>query len=314
MNLGLVTDCLKDLTLPQAADVCRELGISQVELGCGNWSPAPHIDLPALLQSRDRRDELVGTLAERGLTISALNCSGNPLFPGEKGERDRAVVEGTFALSEALGLHTVVMMSGLPAGAPGDCCPNWIVTSWPPETQEILRWQWAQAVPFWKELVKKANGRGVTRLALEPHAWQLVYSAETFFRLRGETDETVGFNLDPSHLFWMGADPIAVAEALAGCVYHVHVKDVRREAAADRNTMMDGKDVLEYASRSWNFRIPGSGHDGAWWRRLAQTLRRTGYDGVLSIEQEDYTLPTDAALRKTAALLHEHLSDLLQPV
>ncbi len=311
MKLGLVTDCLKDRTLAQVADICAGYGIAQVELGCGNWSPAPHMDLPALLSSGARRDELVGTLAERGLTISALNCSGNPMFPGQKGEQDRSVVESTFALSEKLGLHTVVMMSGLPAGGPEDHWPNWIVTSWPPETQEILSRQWAYAIPFWKSLILRAKDHGITRIALEPHACQLVYNVETFLRLRGETDETVGFNLDPSHLFWMGADPIAVARALEGSVYHVHVKDVRREAAADRNTMMDGKDVLRFAERSWNFRIPGAGHDGAWWQRFARTLRETGYDGVLSIEQEDYTLSTDEALRKTVELLHTSLAEFI---
>ena len=41
MKLGLVTDCLADRSLEEAAAVCRRLGLEQVELGCGNWSPAP---------------------------------------------------------------------------------------------------------------------------------------------------------------------------------------------------------------------------------------------------------------------------------
>ena len=45
MKLGLVTDCLADRSLEEAAAVCRRLGLEQVELGCGNWSPAPHVDL-----------------------------------------------------------------------------------------------------------------------------------------------------------------------------------------------------------------------------------------------------------------------------
>ena len=39
--------------------------------------------------------------------------------------------------------------------------------------------------------------------------------------------ETVGANLDPSHLMWMGADPIAAAHALDGAIYYVHAKDTR---------------------------------------------------------------------------------------
>ena len=48
MKLGMVTDSLAELSLAEAAKVCRSLGLEQVELGCGNWSPAPHVNLGAL--------------------------------------------------------------------------------------------------------------------------------------------------------------------------------------------------------------------------------------------------------------------------
>ncbi len=157
MKLGMVTDSLAELTLAEAAKVCRDLGLEQVELGCGNWSPAPHVKLDTLTADAGERRRLTDTLAENGLEISALNCSGNPLFPGEKGARDRAVAEKTFTLAEQLGLKTVVMMSGLPGGCPEDRTPTWIVTSWPPETEEILRYQWQVAVPAWRELARRVR-------------------------------------------------------------------------------------------------------------------------------------------------------------
>ena len=61
--------------------------------------------------------------------------------------------------------------------------------------------------------------------------------------------------------------------------------------------------MLEFATRSWNFVTPGSGHDEAWWRQFVLTLREVGYDGPLSIEQEYYTIPMMDALQQTAALL-----------
>ena len=202
MKLGLVTDSLVDRSLAEAAAVCRGLGLEQVELGCGNWSPAPHVDLKGLTADAGARHRLLDTLGENGLTISALNCSGNPLFPGEKGAGDRAVAEGTFLLAEQLGVETVVMMSGLPGGCPEDRTPTWIVTSWPPETEEILRYQWKAAVPVWKALAARARDHGVKRIALEFHGWQLVYNVETLRRLRSEVgDDILGVNLDPSHLF-----------------------------------------------------------------------------------------------------------------
>ena len=308
MKLGLVTDCLADRSLEEAAAVCRKLGLEQVELGCGNWSPAPHVDLEKLTADAGARHRLLDTLADNGLTVSALNCSGNPLFPGEKGARDRAVAEGTFLLAEQLGLDTVVMMSGLPGGSPEDRTPTWIVTSWPPETEEILRWRWQAAVPVWKDLAARARDHGVRHIALEFHGWQLVYNVETLRRLQCEAGgDILGVNLDPSHLFWMGADPLEVARDLSDCIYHVHIKDVRLEKAAGQNTLLDTKGVLEFASRSWNFVTPGRGHDAAWWRRFLETLRDCGYDGPLSIEQEDYTIPLEEALDQAAALLRQVL-------
>ena len=163
------------------------------------------------------------------------------------------------------------------------------------------------AVPAWRELARRAKDHGVERIALEFHGWQLVYSAETLLRLRGEVGDILGVNLDPSHLFWMGADPLAVAEALKGCIYHVHIKDVRLERFAGPNTLLDTKGVLEYAARSWNFVTPGTGHNEDWWRAFLLKLRECGYDGPLSIEQEDYTIPTRQALAQAAALLRRVL-------
>ena len=307
MKIGLVSDCLADKSFEELLQTCKELGVEQVELGVGNWSSAPHVDLDGLLESETKRDEMKGLLADYGISISAFNCSGNPLAPGDWGRREDAVTRKCFRLSELFGLHTVVMMSGLPAGGPNDQYPNWVTTSWPPETQEILNYQWnTVAIPYWRELVKDANAHGVTRLALEPHGCQLVHDVENFYRLRDACggDKTIGFNLDPSHLFWMGADPIAVARALGDAIYHVHIKDIRVEKPAEVNTLLDGKGVLEFAKRSWNFAIPGYGHDENWWRTFLVNLKMVGYDGVLSIEHEDYTMDTLSALRKTAGLLH----------
>ncbi len=307
MKLGLMTDSLAHLPLEQAAVKCRDLGLEQVELGCGNWSSAPHVDLDTLLTCADARRALTGTLADNGLTISALNCSGNPLFPGQKGRENRDVTEKTFRLAQQLGVDTVVMMSGLPGGCPEDRSPTWIVTCWPRETVDILRYQWDEAIAQWQVMARQAEDCGIRRIALEFHGWQLVYNPESFQRLRQAIGPIVGVNLDPSHLFWMGADPLATARALEGAIYHVHIKDARLEKAGAVNTMLETKDVLDIAGRSWNYVTPGSGHSEDWWRSFVDTLRSLGYDGALSIEQEDYTIPLDDALKQASALLHRIL-------
>jgi hypothetical protein len=64
------------------------------------------------------------------------------------------------------------------------------------------------AIPYWHKLVAKAKDCGVERFALENFSSMLVWNPETLFRLRDAVGPMVGLNLDPSHLIWMGADPI----------------------------------------------------------------------------------------------------------
>ena len=124
------------------------------------------------------------------------------------------VTKKTFELAHQLGVKKIVMMSGLPVGCEGDKTPVWITTSWPPETQDILDYQWNQvAIPAWKKLVKLAEDCGIERIALENHGMQLVYNPETLLRLREAVGPMIGMNLDPSTV-WMGGDPIEAARVL----------------------------------------------------------------------------------------------------
>jgi sugar phosphate isomerase/epimerase len=295
MKLGLYSDSLAHVTLAECLDFCALKGLTHIELGTGNWSASPHLDLDTLITSTGRREILLEMLAARKLKLSALNCSGNPLQPGQKGQQHRDVTRKTIELAAELGLDRIVTMSGCPAG-PGDSHPNWITTSWPPETTSILEWQWTEVLlPYWRETVAFARDHGV-RLCFEMHGAQCVYNVESFMRLRDATDETVGLNFDPSHLIWMGADPVAVAHQLAGSIYHVHAKDTRVETAAQINSRLDAKRVTPVAGRSWNFVAVGLGQERSFWSELVGELQAGGYDDVMSIENEDYSLSAEAAV------------------
>jgi sugar phosphate isomerase/epimerase len=302
MKLGLYSDSLAHLSLTECLDFCARKGLTHIELGTGNWSASPHLDLGALVVSTDQRSLLLEMLAARTLKLSALNCSGNPLHPGEKGEQHRRVTQDTIRLAAALGLDRIVTMSGCPAG-PGDGHPNWITTSWPPETTVILEWQWMEVLlPYWRETVAFARDHGV-RLCFEMHGAQCVYNVESFLRLREATDDTVGLNFDPSHLIWMGADPIAVARRLAGSIYHVHAKDTRIETDAELNSRLDAKRVTPVEGRSWNFVAVGLGQEPSFWSRLVRELQAGGYDDVMSIENEDYALSAEEAVSQAVDTL-----------
>jgi sugar phosphate isomerase/epimerase len=194
MKIGLITDSVGHLPLESALDLAKELGLSSVEVATGNWSEAPHADLPALVSSAEARAEFAEKISSRGLTLSALCANGNQLHPIEGPEQDK-VVRNTITLASNLEVPTVVLMSGLP-GARGDSTPNWITTSWPPETLKVLDYQWNEvAIPYWKELAAFARDNGV-RLAVEACGSQLVHSVSTMFRLiEAAGDDVVGANL-----------------------------------------------------------------------------------------------------------------------
>ena len=307
MELGIVTDSLAHLPLEEMLDTVASLGISSIELPTGGWSSAPHLDLDLLLSDAAARDRFTGAVAERGLTISALNINGNQLHP-VIGERVDSLVHATVDLAELLGVTTVVLMSGLPGGAPGDKTPNWVTTSWPPETQEILDYQWNQvAIPYWRELADYGLEHGV-RFAIEMHGTQLVYNTATLLRLREAVGPVVGANFDPSHPMWMGADPRAMTVPLAGAIHHVHAKDTRlNERVTAVHGRLDTQGVERAADRAWNYVTLGLGQPGGrhFWGQFLSDLRAAGYDGVLSIEHEDILLDAVEGVAATVGLLKE---------
>jgi len=254
MHIGLVTDGLSDVSFDELLRTAADLGLAALEFGCGNWSSAPHLDLDKLLASQPARDVFMARLTEYGLGISALNCSGNPLHPGSLGEAHRAITSKTMVLAGRLGVPRVVMMSGCPGG-PGDANANWVTTAWPPEAARVLDWQWSeQVIPYWKNLVSEAEAAGVERLCLELHGQQNVYNVAALLRLREAVGPVVGANLDPSHLFWMGADPLAAVSALGSAIYHVHAKDTRiNPLVAPAHGLIDVTANDHPGERAWSY-------------------------------------------------------------
>jgi sugar phosphate isomerase/epimerase len=103
MKIGMITDSLGALSFDELLDTAAELGIERLEFAAGNWSRAPHLALDRMLDNASVRREFVAELREYDISISALNCSGNPLHPGEIGERHREVTRKTIALAGLMG-------------------------------------------------------------------------------------------------------------------------------------------------------------------------------------------------------------------
>lgn len=304
MKIGMVTDSLGHLGFEEMLDTAAAAGIEGVEFNTCNWTTAPHFDLKNLAKNASARKSLSSAVTARGLDIIALNANGNQLHPTD-GARQSADLYDTIRVAGDLGISTVVLMSGLPEGARGDTMPNWIISSWPPETQTILKYQWEERLlPYWHDLARHANANGVTKLAVELHGNQLVFNVPTLLRLRKEIGRVVGANLDPSHLMWMGADPLAAIDALGDAIHHTHAKDtmINKPVAAITSRLENGS-LTDIPGRAWSYITLGYGNGESWWRDFCYRLRMAGYDGWLSIEHEDVLLSRLEGLKKSVALL-----------
>ena len=303
MELGLYTDSLPEHTFEGALDVAARVGATAIEIATGGQSRAPHLRLDELLADGGRRVAFLDAFASRGLRIAALNCSAWPLHPAH-GERHVAIIRSTIRLAAALGVTKLVTMSGNPGDGPAGTAVNFVWYPWPDDSMALLDRQWEEAIALWRGLAEEAHAAGIQSLAFELHPLHLVYNVPTFERMRDAVGPIIGVNLDPSHLFWQGMDPIAVVRALGRAVTHVHLKDT--EVVADQVALagvLDSRSFADPARRGWVFRSAGSVHDRAWWAEFVDALRDVGYDDALSIENEDASLPPEASVEAAARFI-----------
>ena len=303
MKLGFVSDSLGGMAFEEMLDNAARMGVSGIEVNTCGWSTAPHFDLKGMLGNAAKQKAFKGAFDSRGLEIISLNANGNPLHPTDPSQAEG--LRDTIRIAGEMGITKVCTMSGLPAGSASDTMPNWVVSSWPPETQAILQYQWEEKLfPFWTDIVALAREHGVERIALELHGNQCVYNVPSLAKLREAVGPVIGANLDPSHLFWMGADPLVAAEALGEAVFHVHAKDTMLNAPVQATTsLLENGSLMDIPARSWSYITLGFGHDEEWWRQFCYRLKMAGYDGWLSIEHEDVLLNSLEGLEKSVALL-----------
>ena len=306
MKVGVFTPLLSSVGLDEVLKTLETHHIKTIELGTGNYPGDAHCKL-SLLDDRAALGDFRKRLDDRGFTISALSCHGNPLHPDpEIARQHQEVNRKTILLAEQLAVPVVVDFSGCPGDSPGAKRPNWVTCPWPPEYLETLTWQWEEVVtPYWTARAKFAAEHGV-KVAIEMHPGFVAYSPETLLKLRAIAGPTLGCNYDPSHMFWQGIDPIAAIRLLGDAIFHVHAKDTQiYERNLPLTGVLDTKPYTDERNRAWIFRTCGYGHGEEWWRTFASTLRMFGYDDVLSIEHEDSLLSAEEGLARAAQFLNQ---------
>ena len=78
---GAYTACLQDRNLDEVLDILVANGLSGAEVNVGGFIPSPHAHVDLLLGNEKARAQYLAKFASRGMTLSGLNASGNPLSP-----------------------------------------------------------------------------------------------------------------------------------------------------------------------------------------------------------------------------------------
>lgn len=320
MKLSICTDVFGKIPFTEMLDRVKAYGIEAVEMTAGGWGGCCFIpSAEELINDDAKRAAFKAELDQRGIAISALNCSGNPLVDSDMGRAHSKTIHDTAVLAGKLGVKTIVMMSGLPEGAPGEHTPNWLTStiSWPEYNGvnymvEAMKYQWEVAGKWWKEFCAFAKKNGVEKIAIEEFPGALVHNVRTFNKLCevvGADSDVLGLNLDPSHLMIQGAEPIAAARALGDKIFYVHGKDARIERYnSDIDGLLETLPVDCSKERTWNYVAVGCGRDLQWWKEFFSVCHMMGYDGYVSLEMEDLTMTVEAGLESSIAALKATIS------
>lgn len=308
MKIGVFTVLFQDKNFEEMLDHVAEAGVKAVEIGTGGNPGNDFCDVDALIADEKLRQQFSDKIHQRGLTISALSCHDNPISPNKaQAKQAQETFKKTVKLASLLDIPVVNTFSGVAGSDEKAEYPNWPVTPWPTEYSEILKWQWEEKlIPYWKEAAQYAKEHGV-KIGIELHAGFLVHTPYTLLKLREATNDALGANLDPSHLWWQGIDPIAAIKILGkeNAIHHFHAKDTYIDQEnVNMYGLTDMQPYSEVKTRAWTFRTVGYGHAPNLWGDIISALRMYGYDYVVSIEHEDPIMSIEEGFQKAVTNLN----------
>jgi sugar phosphate isomerase/epimerase len=270
MYLGLLTAPFADHR--DLAAIVRWAGANGVQ---GLEVASHHLDPKAIL--RDDGEALRQLLKESRVRISSFACYD--AFADNLGPALERRIRELLPVAEALGVDTICTFVGFPE--PGKSKLQTIRESAP-----------RVFVPLAAEAAKHN-----VRLAFENWFATNLQHLDHFQAVMDVIDAAnVGFNFDPSHLYWQGIDPVQAVELLGPRIFHTHAKDVL--IRLDRRARLG---VLD--NGWWQYVIPGYGDLP--WGRYIHALRAAGFDGVLSIEHEDAAFGPEEGFRRGVRFLSQ---------
>jgi sugar phosphate isomerase/epimerase len=304
MKLGFLTACLPQLSLAEIAGWAAGAGYEALEVAV--WPStgsrdfeASHIDVAHVTGAEAER--VTGLFAEHGLTLSSLAYYENNLHP-DTDRREEIAAHLIHAIDAAavLGVETVGTFIGRHPGL---------------SVKENV----ALAEKTLPRLVDYAGERGVKiiiencvmegwhpdgypgNIAYSPELWEWMFSLGLYL------------NYDPSHLIWLGIDPVTALKPYVDRIPHAQAKDAQTFRADRDRYGFFGKTVSRehpWDEGWWRYRVPGLGDVD--WRGVVDALYEGGFTGVLSVEHEDPVWGgTEEKVKQGLEIAHRTLRPLI---
>ncbi|ULH14166.1 sugar phosphate isomerase/epimerase (plasmid) [Deinococcus sp. KNUC1210] len=312
--LTLFTGQWADLPLAELAPLAASMGYDGLELAC--WGD--HFEVQRALNEDGYIQSRLDLLAAHGLKVHAISnhlvgqavCDliderHREIVPAHvwgdgdpEGVRTRAAQElmDTARAARKLGVKVVNGFTG---------SSIWhSLYAFPPTSQAYWDAGYADFARRWTPILEVFREEGV-RFALEVHPTEIAFDLATARRALDALDQhpNFGFNYDPSHLAYQGADYLKFIHDFADRVFHVHVKDVWWNRGNGDVGVFGGHTSFGDARRYWDFRSVGRGNID--FERVFVALRDVGYSGPLSVEWEDARMDRVHGASESAAFVRK---------
>lgn len=304
MKLGFLTACLPGQSLNSLVDWAAARGYQALEVAA--WPArgdrpftATHIAAESL--DHATADQIRGRFHAAGVSISSLAFYDNNLHPDP--------VERTAINDHVRACIDAAALLG---------CPT-VGTFVGRDPSRSVVENLAHAEKVFAPLVEHAGERGVKliiencvmegwhpdgypgNLAYSPELWEWMFSIGLYL------------NFDPSHLVWMGIDPVEALRPYVDKIPHAQAKDIQVFPHLRNRYGWPGRAVVRkdpWDVGWWRYRVPGLGEVD--WKRIVDALYEGGFDGVLSVEHEDPVWGgTEDRVRTGLEVAHRTLSPLI---
>lgn len=295
MKLGLLTAAFPDQPLSEVAEWAAGNGFDALEVAC--WPAAGaerrryagvcHVDVDRLDRAGAARVHEV--FRANGLTISSLAYYPNPLDPDPATRAQaQAHLRKVIDAAALLEVNLVGTFIGRDQGKAFEPAFAEVLEQWPPIVAYAKQRGVRIAIENCPMIFSADEWPGGRNLAYSPALWRRLFEAMP--------DDTLGLNLDPSHLVWQFIDIERAVRDFGSRIYHVHAKDLEIDS--------DGlyENGVMSLGMGWQIpRLPGLGE--VRWNRFIAALIAAGYDGVVSVEHEDRSFEGDPDLVKRGFVL-----------